>query len=90
VRAARDVVIVRRWLGGSCTTQRASADEQTFYRVRALFLRLLLSAPEPRSIDESSPGSWPSGLQQLKADVTAFARSFPVVGFDSKTMKYKD
>jgi hypothetical protein len=76
--------------GGSEEAAPRSALQQTFYRVRALFLRLLLSAPEPRSIDESSPGSWPSGLQQLKADVTAFARSFPVVGFDSKTMKYKD
>jgi hypothetical protein len=51
---------------------------------------LLWPAAFALSIAEAAPGSWPAGLQQLKADVTAFARSFPVVGFDSNTMKYKD
>ena len=40
------------------------------------------------TIPDHDDGSWPAELKALKADVVAFARSFPVVGFDAKTAKY--
>lgn len=41
------------------------------------------------SIDAENPATWPAGLEALKADITAFAQSFPVVGFDQAAMRYK-
>jgi glycine hydroxymethyltransferase len=38
---------------------------------------------------DSKSGSWPEGMSQLKDDIAAFARSFPVVGFDASKMRYK-
>ena len=42
------------------------------------------------SIDANAEASWPAGLAQLKKDITAFAQSFPVVGFDASSMRYKN
>ncbi len=41
------------------------------------------------SLHDNDNGTWPEELRKLKADVSAFARSFPVVGFDASAMKYK-
>jgi glycine hydroxymethyltransferase len=38
--------------------------------------------------DGNEDKAWPQALVQLKSDVRTFARSFPVVGFDEKTMTY--
>ena len=43
----------------------------------------------PCSLADHDESKWPAGLPELKADITAFSRSFPVVGFDSATMRYK-
>ncbi len=41
------------------------------------------------SITAENESSWPAGMAQLRKDVVAFARSFPVVGFDVANMRYK-
>jgi glycine hydroxymethyltransferase len=38
--------------------------------------------------DGNEDNAWPQALVKLKSDVTTFARSFPVVGFDEKEMRY--
>jgi hypothetical protein len=38
---------------------------------------------------EKPRSAWPAGLAELNAEVAAFASSFPVVGFDAATMRYK-
>ena len=40
------------------------------------------------SLQDGDNGTWPLALKALKAEVLAFARSFPVVGFDEKTARY--
>ena len=40
--------------------------------------------------DGDADGAWPPALKALAAEVRDFARSFPVVGFDEATMRYKD
>ena len=40
------------------------------------------------SLPDADAAAWPAELRALKADVTAFARSFPVVGFDAAEAKY--
>lgn len=42
------------------------------------------------SMSDTDEKTWPSGLSQLKADIAAFARAFPVIGFDQSAMKYKN
>ena len=39
--------------------------------------------------DDSAAGGWPAELVALRDEVRAFARSFPVVGFDEAAMRYK-
>ncbi len=41
------------------------------------------------SLKDSDEGTWPAELRTLKSDVAAFARSFPAVGFEEKSMRYK-
>lgn len=41
------------------------------------------------SLKDTDEGTWPAELKTLKADVGAFAASFPVVGFDASKMRYK-
>lgn len=41
------------------------------------------------SLHDSDTSAWPPALIALKADVTAFARRFPVIGFDAAAMRYK-
>jgi len=38
------------------------------------------------SLRDDDGGSWPAELAALKRDVVAFARSFPVVGFDAAAL----
>ena len=40
--------------------------------------------------DGDADGAWPPALTQLAREVRAFARSFPVVGFDEAAMVYKE
>lgn len=47
------------------------------------------STAPARSIVDGKPDTWPAGLAELKADITAFAQSFPVVGFNQAAMRYK-
>jgi glycine hydroxymethyltransferase len=41
------------------------------------------------SLKDSDEGTWPEALRALKKDVAAFSQSFPVVGFDAASMRYK-
>ena len=40
------------------------------------------------SLHDTDTSVWPPALLKLKAAVTAFARTFPVVGFDARTMRF--
>ena len=40
------------------------------------------------SMADGDASTWPAGMKALKDDVTAFSRSFPVVGFDGAAMRY--
>lgn len=40
------------------------------------------------SLKDEDAGSWPEGMAQLKKDITAFARSFPAIGFEEASMRY--
>jgi glycine hydroxymethyltransferase len=41
------------------------------------------------SLKDGDKGTWPAELRALQADVAAFARAFPVVGFDEAAMRYR-
>ena len=41
------------------------------------------------TLKDNDNGSWPAELKALKSEVTTFARTFPVIGFDAKTAKYQ-
>lgn len=45
----------------------------------------------PKLVDFKSAlnGDLPEDILALKAEVSAFARRFPMIGFDTETMKYK-
>lgn len=40
------------------------------------------------SLKDEDAGTWPAELRTLKEEIGVFARGFPVVGFDEKTMRY--
>lgn len=40
------------------------------------------------SLKDEDAGTWPAELRSLKADIATFSRSFPVVGFEVKSMRY--
>lgn len=42
------------------------------------------------SLHDTDTSTWPAELAALKKDISAFAQEFPVVGFDSAAMRYKD
>lgn len=42
------------------------------------------------SLKDADEGTWPEELRKLRADITAFAREFPTVGYTVPGMRYKD
>jgi glycine hydroxymethyltransferase len=42
------------------------------------------------SLDYDKVSAWPAEMVALQKDITKFAQSFPVVGFNEQTMKYKN
>lgn len=42
------------------------------------------------SLHDTDTATWPADLVALKKDINVFAQEFPVVGFDSAAMRYKD